>query len=86
MQQHVSRVRDLEQEKSELSSSHYRRLEEVERERGVDAEKLREKHRLAILTLKREHEEALERLATAKNQEINMVASAHDTSKYVIYF
>ncbi|XP_005109995.2 fas-binding factor 1 [Aplysia californica] len=81
MEQHVGRVRQLEQEKSEVSSGHYRKLEEVERDRAQDLEKLREQHRLAVQTLKREHEEALDRLASAKNQEITMVANANDTSR-----
>ena len=66
---------------NQVSSECYRKLEEVERERAKDMESLREQHRLACLTLKRESEEALGRLAEAKNQEINMVASAHDTSR-----
>ncbi|KAK3709195.1 hypothetical protein RRG08_030872 [Elysia crispata] len=81
MQQHLGRLRQVEQEKSDLSSSMYSKLEDLERDRAKDIEKVKDQHRLAIQTLKREHEEALERLMRAKNQEIEMVASAHDTSK-----
>ncbi|RUS83715.1 hypothetical protein EGW08_008511 [Elysia chlorotica] len=81
MQQHLGRLRQAEQEKSELSTAMYGRLEDLERDRARDIEKVKDQHRLALQTLKREHEEALERLMRAKNQEIEMVASAHDTSK-----
>ncbi|CAL1530619.1 unnamed protein product [Lymnaea stagnalis] len=81
MQQHLNKVRQLEQEKSEASNVHYRKMEDFEREKAQDIEKLKEQHRLLMSTLKREQDEALERLARAKNQEINMVASANDTSK-----
>ena len=39
--------------------------------------------RLAVLELKREHEEAIDRLKRAKNQEIDAVANANDTSRFV---
>ncbi|GFN87251.1 fas-binding factor 1 homolog [Plakobranchus ocellatus] len=81
MQQHLGRLRQLEQEKSSLSSSLYSKLEDFEMEKAKDIEKVKDQHRLAVQTLKREHEEALERLARAKNQEIEMVANANDTSK-----
>ncbi|GFR58727.1 FAS-binding factor 1 homolog [Elysia marginata] len=81
MQQHLGKLRQAEQEKSNLSTSLYSKMEDLERDRAKDIEKVKDQHRLAIQTLKREHEEALERLTRAKNQEIEMVASAHDTSK-----
>ncbi|CAG5132036.1 unnamed protein product [Candidula unifasciata] len=81
MQQHLSKIRQLEQEKSDLIASQYHRLEDLERQKAEDLEKLREQHRLTMVALKRDHEEALERLASAKNQEINMMANANDTSK-----
>ncbi|BFZ02757.1 hypothetical protein BsWGS_05795 [Bradybaena similaris] len=81
MQQHLSKIRQLEQEKSDLIASQYHRMEDLERQKADDLEKMREQQRLTIAALKRDHEEALERLANAKNQEINMVANANDTSK-----
>lgn len=45
MQQNLARVRQLEQEKSDTITAHYRKLEDMERERTQDLEKLKEQHR-----------------------------------------
>uniref|UniRef100_A0A2C9LKY0 Fas-binding factor 1 C-terminal domain-containing protein n=1 Tax=Biomphalaria glabrata TaxID=6526 RepID=A0A2C9LKY0_BIOGL len=81
MQQHLNKVRQLEQEKSDQSTAHYRKLEDMEREKAQELEKLKEQNRLTLASLKRDHEEALDRLVSAKNQEINKIANANDTSR-----
>ncbi|XP_071106308.1 fas-binding factor 1 homolog [Haliotis cracherodii] len=81
MADHLERVRKMEQEKADIASQNYKNLEEVERAKSHDMEKLKEQHRLAVAEIKREQEEMIERLKKAKNLEIEAVASAHDTSK-----
>ena len=48
MQQHLGRLRQVEQEKSELSSSLYSKLEDQEREKAKDIEKVKDQHRLVV--------------------------------------
>ncbi|XP_050390456.1 fas-binding factor 1 homolog [Patella vulgata] len=81
MQQHLTRVRQMEEEKAELANQNYSKLEELERQRAKDVETIKEQHRISFSILKREHEEAIERLKEAKNLEINAVANANDTSR-----
>ncbi|XP_067671245.1 fas-binding factor 1 homolog [Haliotis asinina] len=81
MADHLERVRKMEQEKADIANQNYKNLEEAERARAQDIEKLKEQHRSAIAEIKREQEEIIERLKKSKNLEIEAVASAHDTSK-----
>lgn len=45
MEQQLTRVKRIEQEKADLAAENYRRLEEQERCSAQETEKLKEKHR-----------------------------------------
>ncbi|KAL8592685.1 hypothetical protein ACOMHN_037625 [Nucella lapillus] len=81
MEEHLVRMKRLEQEKADLAAENFRRLEDQERIFAQESEKLKEKHRQAVQGLKREHEENQQQLVEAKNKEILKVASSHDTSR-----
>ncbi|XP_065921782.1 fas-binding factor 1 homolog isoform X2 [Magallana gigas] len=84
MNQYLSKVRQLENDKSDQSSQYQRRLEEFQRDKDQDIDRLKSIHRRAIEDMKREYEEDLERLKKAKDQQIEAAMTSNDTTKSLV--
>ncbi|WAQ95521.1 FBF1-like protein, partial [Mya arenaria] len=80
----VTRVRQMEEEKAELTASMYKRLEDAEKDKAVEIERLKEVQRQALENIKRDHDETLVRLRRSKDQQIDAAAASHDTSRSLI--
>lgn len=75
--ENMSRIKQVEEEKATVMALHYRRLEENEREKIAEIERMREQHRLALERLRSDHADSLDRLKKAKDAEIEALSNAH---------
>ncbi|XP_052266250.1 fas-binding factor 1-like isoform X2 [Dreissena polymorpha] len=82
--QQVAKVRKMEEEKAELTTNMYRRLEDAEVEKAQEIERLKEVQRQALENIKKDHEETLIRLRRSKDQQIDAAAASHDTSRSLV--
>ena len=57
MEKHLGKIKQMEEEKSDLVSTMYKKLEETEREKGEEIERLKEIQRyvISILLVKLPH-------------------------------
>ncbi|XP_064423748.1 fas-binding factor 1 homolog [Latimeria chalumnae] len=74
--QQVSRLQDMEKEKSLLLAQYQRKLTAFEQEKAKEVERLQGLQRMSVLEMKKDHEEQLQRLKRLKDQEIDAVTSA----------
>ncbi|XP_061181663.1 fas-binding factor 1 homolog isoform X1 [Saccostrea echinata] len=84
MNQYLSKVRQLESDKSEQSSQFQRHVEEFQRDKDQEIDRLKSIHKRTMEDLKREHEEDLERLKKAKDQQIEAAITSHETTKSLV--
>ncbi|KAM4717584.1 fas-binding factor 1 homolog isoform 3-T5 [Anableps anableps] len=69
-------TRSAEQERSELQAQYHRKLAQAQQDRDLEVERLRDLQRKAILEMKKDHEDQLQRLKRLKDEEIDAVTSA----------
>ncbi|KAJ8319221.1 hypothetical protein KUTeg_004312 [Tegillarca granosa] len=84
LQQYLTRIRNIEQEKSDQQSQYYRKLDEFEREKSQEFDKIKEIHRNAMEQLRKDNEETLLRLKRAKDQQIEVAAESHNTTRALV--
>ncbi|XP_053392988.1 fas-binding factor 1 homolog [Mercenaria mercenaria] len=84
LNQQLSKVKYMEEEKSDILSNMYKKLEESEKDKSLEIERLKEIHRQALENIKKDHEETLLRLRRSKDQQIDAAAASHDTSKSLV--
>ncbi|KAF6020467.1 hypothetical protein EB796_021225 [Bugula neritina] len=66
----LSKLRNLEDEKSSLIASNYRRIEEVEKSKSAEISRMREQHHQEIERMKQDHFTAIEVLRKTKEHEL----------------
>ncbi|KAL3875799.1 hypothetical protein ACJMK2_033715 [Sinanodonta woodiana] len=79
--QQLIRIRQMEEEKAAQMSKHYQKLEQAEREKAEEIERLKEIHKQALDQMRHDQEESLGRLKRSKDQQIEAAAESHNTSK-----
>ncbi|XP_064638032.1 fas-binding factor 1-like isoform X2 [Lineus longissimus] len=79
--QNLSKVREMEQERTNLISANHRKLQEWEKDKADEMERIKDIHRKGINDLRKEHEEGMERLRMARDHEIQAVTNVQSHSK-----
>ncbi|OWF53323.1 fas-binding factor 1-like [Mizuhopecten yessoensis] len=82
--QHMSRIRSLEEDKANINAQLYRRIEELERNHAEELDKIKQTHRNILAELKEDHNKSLQLLKQAKDQQIEAAATSHDTTKSLV--
>ncbi|KAL5017874.1 hypothetical protein ScPMuIL_003596 [Solemya velum] len=81
LSQHCVRITELQDERSKLLSQHYEKIEKMESERSTEMDKIKALQRKALDDLRKDYDDSIQRLKLAKDQQIDVVASSHDTTR-----